>query len=94
MSSKTIFTCDRCKAEFITKGERPGQFWHVAVLANTYGYTDPSKEVRSLEVCRPCLESMGIHVTPNPKPDEPQPVPPTIEELIREIVSRCTEQNQ
>lgn len=86
MSRKVIYTCDKCGAEQLTHE----QFWTVGVQANHFGATvGPYDFVdgKKLEVCRPCLESFGIHVTT--KKNEPQPKPPTVEELIREIIERC-----
>ena len=85
MSVKTIYTCERCKKEQDT----PQQFWVVGAVAYTIGsgphnYIQPPEQHR-LQVCRPCLEILGIHRRKKKAP-EVQTEPPTIEELIRELV--------
>jgi hypothetical protein len=45
-------------------------------------------EGKHMQVCRPCLESFGIHVQTKTK-DDVVPTVPSLEELIREIVQRC-----
>ena len=87
MSIKTIYTCDKCGNEQTGNN----QFWVVGVVANTVAYGINSREFvndKSMQVCRPCLESFGIHV--QKKPEEKQPELPTLEELIREIINRCS----
>ena len=87
MSIRTIYTCEKCGAEQLT-GD---QFWTVGVQANHHAYSPQVWQFvtgKSLQVCRPCLESFGIHVQTKPN-EEPAPVP-TVEELIREIIERCS----
>lgn len=90
MSQKTIYTCDKCKAEQVTLGEWPEQWWTVTVAANCANYTDTrySSAHVNIQVCRPCLELFGIHVSKRPDSIAPAPKLPTIEELIVEIVQR------
>ena len=85
MSIKTIYICDKCGAEQVT----PEQFWTVGLWA-VYSATRTTAEQneyvadKRVQVCRPCLESFGIHVRIK---DSVDPAPqPTIEELIREIL--------
>ena len=88
MSVKTIYTCDKCKAE----QETVNQFWTVGVTA-THGCSDSSREFvknKHMQVCRPCLESLGLYVQIKPEHKASPPRIPTVEELIREIVERCT----
>ena len=88
MSVKTIYTCDKCGAEQLSAE----QFWTVGVWAihsvNNLP-TNPSEFVqnKSMQVCRPCLELLGIHV--KTKPGAEIATPPTVEELIREILERA-----
>ena len=83
---KIIYICEKCGHEQLT-GD---QFWTVGVQATHHNdAASPGCYVagKSLQVCRPCLESFGIYV--RQKPNEP-PVPiPSTEELIREIIARC-----
>lgn len=84
MSIKTIYKCDKCGSE----QESNNQFWTVGVTANCSNYASRDFVAgKSMQVCRPCLESFGIHV--QHKQDEPAQQPPTLEELILEIISRC-----
>lgn len=87
MTVKTLYTCDKCG----NVQETPKQFWTVRVIANHIKY--PSQAFvkdKFIQVCRFCLESFGLCV--HTKPDEPPPKFPTLEELIREIVQRCQEE--
>ena len=94
MSVKTLYTCDKCGSV----QETADQFWTVGVTANHGMHQHPYQaEARSLyvkdkhvQVCRPCLESFGIHVMQKPS-DPPKPQLPTVEELIREIISLVQE---
>ena len=86
MSIKTIYTCDKCGNEQATQE----QFWTVGVTANC-GLNAHKYFVAgmSMQVCRPCLESLGIYA--QKREDEPDaPKPPTLEELIIEIVRNHT----
>lgn len=92
MSKKVIYKCDKCGAE----QETSGQFWTVGVKASPYDFSRDLfvSDKHVMEVCRPCLESFGIHVQAKPK-DQPQPpTPPTLEELITDIVLRTMESQQ
>ena len=79
----TIYKCDKCGNE----QNDTEQFWTVGITAEVMYVS--SRVVKSIHVCRPCLESFGIYVSP--KKDEPLPAPPTVEELIREIIARCSD---
>ena len=81
----TIYKCDKCGNEQDTDE----QFWTVGITARTKWHRDMNDVVKSIHVCRPCLESFGIYV--QKKKDEPLPEPPTVEELIREIIARCSD---
>lgn len=89
MSYKTIYTCDKCGKEQLTMD----QFWTVGVSANCATYPATNFVTgKFLQVCRPCLESFGIHVQQRPANVPPAPEPPSLEDLIREIVRRATEE--
>lgn len=88
MSIQTIYKCDKCGTEQATST----QFWTVGVVATYHGFHMGNKDYadgKSMQVCRPCLESFGIHVMQ--KQEENEVKPPTLEELIREIIQRCSE---
>jgi len=83
MSVKTIYTCDMCKKEQYNNT----QFWIVGVVAyifnsNPGSYIQPQHK---LQVCRPCLETLGVYVQKR-KIEEKQPEVPTIEELIKGLI--------
>ena len=88
MSVKTIYTCDKCGNEQFTKD----QFWVVGVSAATLGERVGIGYVKDklIHVCRPCLDSFGIYEQTKPS-DPPNPELPTVEELIREIISLVQE---
>jgi hypothetical protein len=88
MSIQTIYKCDKCGAEQDTYE----QFWAVGIAALHFPLNTERSFLadKSIQVCRPCLESFGIHVTK--KPSAPVPKPPTVEELIREILQLCGEE--
>ena len=79
----TVYKCDKCGNE----QDAREQLYTIVVTAGTVWGQSYHK---SIDVCRSCLESFGIYVTKK-KEDEPRPQPPTIEELIREIIGRCSE---
>ena len=84
----TIYKCDKCSNEQNTDN----QFWTVGITATTSQSSSGALPIKSINVCRPCLESLGINVTK--KKDVPLPEPPTIEELIRvirEIIAGCSD---
>lgn len=96
MSIEVIHKCDRCK-EVIPDANNSfkaiNQFWEVGIVtlckSNTSGSLNmvnrhlPSNV--KIEVCRPCLESIGMLPKEVPKGEKPI-VPPTLEERIIEIV--------
>lgn len=57
---KTTYICDRCAAEQETRD----QFWTIGVWATPHGgFSETAIEhKKSLQVCRPCLEGLGVHV--------------------------------
>lgn len=82
---KTSYVCDKCGAVQDT----PEQFWNVGVTYSNQGatyiqYSTPAHK-NTMQVCRKCFIDFGL--TAPTKKDEPiQQAPPTLEELIREIV--------
>lgn len=84
----TTYKCDKCGKEL----DSAGQLWHVGVSAQSINnklIVGLFVEGKSMQVCRPCLESFGIFV--QKRRDEPEPPsPPTIEDLIREIIAEAT----
>lgn len=88
MTVRTLYICDRCGNE----QDKAAQFWTVGVTANCgelrmSTYFVPGKYI---QVCRPCLDNMGVLVKEKPK-DQESPQPPTVEDLVREIIQLCSE---
>ena len=83
MAITTIYKCDKCGAEQSTNV----QFWLLNVsyqeLSTSYG----KSYTKGINVCRKCLESLGINASKIVR-ESPEYSPPTIEELIAEIVQR------
>lgn len=83
MAITTIYKCDKCGAEQPTNV----QFWHLDVgyqeLSHSYG----KSYTKGIHVCRKCLESLGINASKAVR-ESPEYNPPTIEDLIAEIVQR------
>jgi hypothetical protein len=89
MAIRTIYTCDKCGEEHDTSNN----FWNVGVMAHSMNYSPSDKTFvkdKSMQVCRPCLESFGIYVTTKVNMPAP-PAPPAVEELIRDLITRCTD---
>ncbi len=90
MSTITVLTCDRCGANVPQNGDH--QFWEVGVITACRPQIAAHKAMyqvdkkHKMEVCRPCIEDMGL--VPSRREDKTSiPTPPTLEELIREIVA-------
>ncbi|OHB69253.1 MAG: hypothetical protein A2W23_07535 [Planctomycetes bacterium RBG_16_43_13] len=83
MSITTIYKCDKCGNEQ-NSGKK---FWTVYVMISGEYYTQSIQ--KEIYVCQLCLESFGILV-PREKV-EALPPPPTVEDLIREIMSMVQE---
>ena len=91
MATKTIHTCDKCGTEISGSDQK----WKVGVFAKCMlpsALADSNFSTRyevtkdhAMEVCRPCLEAFGIYATKKEQPQE-APQPPTLEDLIRELV--------
>ncbi|PHS13512.1 MAG: hypothetical protein COA78_07170 [Blastopirellula sp.] len=95
MSIETIRKCDKCDTT-ITEGvdDFNGQLWRVGVSAQCYSnrIVRNSSSVHNfvdgmeMDVCRKCLEGFGIHVQER-NIGKATPQPPTLEDVIREIVA-------
>lgn len=82
---ETIVTCDLCKGTI----NNDAQTWNVCIYARC-GYKPHVSSVYespelALEICRPCLDRLGIQVGYRKPEDIVQPIP-TIEDVIRELV--------
>ena len=96
MSTEIIRTCDRCKKTLKPKAV----MWEVGVLAamrpssslpkqiNSRAYMSRIEEGYKMDVCKRCLENMGLCIV---KEEERVnlPVPPSLEELIEEIAGEA-----
>ena len=85
-----IFKCDRCGA---TAEDDKNFLKRVAVGVNWgYGFQAADRKLEA-EWCRECLIKAGLH-SPQNEADEKiaPPVPPTLEDLIRDIVREEIEQ--
>ena len=82
---KTTYICDRCNAEQATRE----QFWSIGVWASGSGSYDDRANIdkRSIQVCRPCLEALGVHVQAVTKA-APAFVERTTEDILRELIER------
>ena len=82
----TIYKCDRCEKT----QENGNQFWTVSVTVLHYGSNQSfTSSDKFIQVCRECLEELGIHR--QERPLDERPPAPSIEDLIKEIISRCKE---
>ena len=83
MSITTIYKCDKCGNEQNSKTT----FWTIYIsISGEYYKHSHQKEI---QVCQICLESFGIMVPREKK--ETLPPPPTVGDLIREIMSMVQE---
>ena len=82
---KTTYTCDRCKNEIIDLN----QVWCVGIKYHFYGGNYNNNARPEVNWCRPCMIKMGIMGTEEErKVNQPIEPPPTIEDLIREIIRK------
>lgn len=88
MTIVTTYTCDKC-GHHQTKND---QMWGIGVVlqhgmevSNSRYSTSLIPQAKGLW-CRKCIESIGL-LCEAPKPDDKDaPPPPTLEDMIREIV--------
>lgn len=82
----TIRTCDRCKATL--KDE--DQLWEIGIGFSCMGTTWRTTGIdhdKTRQWCRPCMERAGLlGGDDHPSKQDPPAAPPTIEDLIRDIV--------
>jgi hypothetical protein len=79
MTITTTYTCDRCAVNQTTDE----QFWKIGVTYATLNSSFPQPTfARRMHVCRICAEELGLV----PPATLPAPPPPTLEDLIREII--------
>jgi len=76
----TIYKCDKCGAEQTNND----QFWSITVFVENAS-VNYRKGWQGIQVCRSCLGSLNIFPTKT-KASDPAAPPPTLEDLIREIV--------
>lgn len=94
MAHKTTYTCDRCSKQ----GESPDFLLAVDVrIRSSYptSYSDNMDVKKTAEWCQQCLHDTGlkqIYDVEKKKRVDPPPNPPTIEDLVREIVSEMIPQ--
>ena len=87
-SDKTtaIYKCDKCGNEQTTDH----QFWTVGITAAHWPKQSLwAVEGKSIHVCRPCLESFGIHAMERDGVNPPPQL--SVEDLVREIVAICSQ---
>lgn len=78
----TTYTCDRCKATQDTDK----QFWKVgAACWQSTQHAPGTFDWKFMHVCRSCAEIMGF-LPGDAKKQDPAVEPPTLEDIIREIV--------
>jgi hypothetical protein len=87
---KEIYTCDRCKKD-VEKSDL--SYCAVGVVSPSYGscgqqaYNFLNDQLyRKKDLCRTCLDELGI-VLPEKEKKKPEPEKyPTLDELIREMI--------
>ena len=83
---KTTYICDRCKAEQANNE----QFWSIGVWATHGGgsYSDSAQQhKKSIQVCRPCLEALGVNVS-RETAAKPSYVERPTEDILIELLER------
>lgn len=85
MSTRIIYTCDRCGAE----SDNSSQQWQVGIVAKSLNSSihieDLGTAQRQMHVCRNCCKDMGLAPRVKQPLPECSPPQPTLEDLIREI---------
>ena len=78
--------CDKCKKEVLEKD----QLWNVEIRAECEERVSQfNYPCKTIQVCRPCLESFGIYVVEKPGVEKPKPS--SVEDLVREIIALVQE---
>jgi len=88
MSIVTNYVCDKCG----NIAHDPNQFWTIGVTAKCQDRLYSNYVIAPMEVCRKCLESLGIFPSKETKA-APEYSPPTLEDLIIDIVERHVSKN-
>ena len=83
----TTYTCDKC-SHSQTERDKPRQLWDIGIILDTtprppYSHRSP---LHKAQWCRECLIGLGIMVPSKTDKTKAPPSPPTIEEMIREII--------
>ncbi len=90
MGIKTHFICDKCKKDQDTDD----QMWTVGIVVHhEVRYLRQAPNINCKQIwCRACIESVGGlgHLAVKPEKGSPVPVPPTLEDNIREIIREET----
>jgi len=79
----TIYTCDKCGHAQDTKE----QMWQVQVSIGSIGERPSQNRAHAADWCRKCAEA--AHLLPDVRHKEAKeelPPPPTLEDLVRQIV--------
>jgi hypothetical protein len=84
MSTKTTYTCDRCKGDF---SDRKAIKCVSAGVGDFSGSDSWFKSFRQ-DWCHNCLKGFGLPCESAKATDVPPNPPPTLEDMIREIVLR------
>ncbi len=84
MSTTTTYTCDRCKKSSVGKNEIGLQ--GIGVVWGHHRTTDYAE--RGAEWCRACRILFGVEYPTNQPAAPVQDPPPTLEDLIHEIVQQ------
>ena len=85
MSVQIIYRCDRCGAE----QEKAEQFWTVSIGANEGTFAPSCTQLvsgKSIQVCRSCLEELGIYDHRSDEKKANAPPAPSVENLILQIL--------
>lgn len=82
MATKTIYNCDRCNKEF---SDRKDLMSVSAGVGNYYG-SDSWERRWSQDWCFDCLDAFKIRPEERTPRGTIAPIPPTLEDVIREIV--------
>ena len=90
MSIQTIYRCDRCGAE----QEEAEQFWTVSIGVNEGTHAPSCTQLvlgKSIQVCRSCLEELGIYDHRSDATKAKAPPVPSVENLILQILELVEE---